>query len=60
MVKEARILIMQLEPYFMSNPEWYYFDEKEWMYKLTEKAPEKARESYKEFYEEEARYGTGG
>lgn len=38
------------EPYFMSNKEWYYFDEKDFCYKLTEKAPKKARESYEEFY----------
>lgn len=37
------------KPYFMNNAEWYYFDEKEWCYKLTEKAPEKAKESYEEY-----------
>lgn len=45
---------MQVEPYFMKNPEWYYFDAEEWKYKLTDKATEKAKKSYKEFYEEEA------
>lgn len=39
------------EPYFMSNEEWFYFDEKDFCYKLTDKAPEKAKESYKEFYD---------
>ena len=39
------------EPYFMTNEEWFYFDEDEWCYKLTEKAPEKAIKSYEEFYE---------
>ena len=39
------------EPYFMTNEEWFFFDEDEWCYKLTEKAPEKAIESYEEFYE---------
>ena len=39
------------EPYFMTNEEWFYFDEDEWRYKLTEKAPEKAMKSYEEFYE---------
>ena len=39
------------EPYFMSNEGWYFFDEDEWCYKLTEKAPEKAIKSYEEFYE---------
>ena len=38
------------EPYFMTNEEWYYFDENEFMYKLTDTAPEKAVESYEEFY----------
>lgn len=41
-----------LEPYFMKNKEWYYFDEKEFCYKLTDKAPEEAKKSYKEFYAE--------
>ena len=40
-------------PYFMSNPEWYYFDEEEFKYKLTEKAPKKAVKSYNEVYEED-------
>ena len=37
-------------PYFMENEEWYYWDEKEWKYKLTDKAPQKAIDSYNEFY----------
>lgn len=40
------------EPYFLKNEEWFYFDEIEFRYKLTDKAPEKAKESYKAFYEE--------
>lgn len=40
------------EPYFMEKKEWFYFDEDEFCYKLTDKAPKKARESYKEFYSE--------
>ena len=40
------------KPYFMENKAWYFFDEEEWMYKLTDKAPEKARISYEEFYKE--------
>ena len=39
-------------PYFMENEEWFYFDSSEKIYKLTDKAPKKARESYKEFYSE--------
>lgn len=38
------------KPYFMSNEEWYYFDDVEFCYKLTDKAPEKAKKSYAEFY----------
>ena len=38
------------KPYFMENEEWYYFDEEEFRYKLTDKATEKARKSYKDFY----------
>lgn len=38
------------EPYFMKDERWFYFDEKNFMYKLTENAPEKARKSYEEFY----------
>ena len=40
------------EPYFMKNKDWFYFDEKEFRYMLTEKAPEKAVESYEEYYKE--------
>ena len=43
--------MMKLEPYFMKNEEWYYFDEKDFMYKLTNKAPKEAVKSYKEFYD---------
>lgn len=39
-------------PYFMTNEKWYYFDEKEWKYKLTKEAPAKAVKSYKDFYRE--------
>jgi hypothetical protein len=49
--KEGGILMLP-EPYFMTNKEWYYFDEEAFMYKLTDKAPKKAQESYKEFYDE--------
>lgn len=38
------------EPYFMSNPEWYYYDEKDGCLKLTDKAPEKAKKSYIDHY----------
>lgn len=38
------------KPYFMNNEDWFYFDGAERRYKLTDKAPLKAVESYKEFY----------
>lgn len=40
----------QDKPYFMNNPKWFYFDEEEWKYFLTKEAPQKAKDSYEEFY----------
>lgn len=40
------------KPYFMYNEEWYYWDKKDWKYKLTDKATEEAKKSYEEFYKE--------
>lgn len=40
------------EPYFLKNEEWYYFDEENFKYMLTEEAPPEAIASYKEFYSE--------
>ena len=37
-------------PYFMTNEEWYYYDEEEEIYKLTDKATQKAIDSYNEYY----------
>lgn len=42
---------MRDKPYFMENPDWYYFDENEWCYKLTDAAPPDAVDSYREFYD---------
>ena len=51
MVRKAGVLMtIPDEPYFMENKEWFYFDGNSFEYKLTEKAPPKAVESYKEFY----------
>lgn len=41
---------MKKEPYFLGNGDWFYFDEQEFRYKLTDKAPEEAVRSYEEFY----------
>lgn len=38
-------------PYFMKNEEWYYYDYESLKYKLTDKATDKAKKSYEEFYE---------
>ena len=38
------------KPFFLKNKDWYYYDEKEQTYKLTDKAPSEAIESYEEFY----------
>lgn len=38
-------------PYFMENEEWYYFNGERFV--LTDKAPERAKESLKEFYKDE-------
>lgn len=40
-------------PYFMQNRDWYYFDGERFV--LTDKAPEEAKKSLAEFYEEERR-----
>ena len=44
--------MIQTVPYFMKDKSWYVFDpdDDERAYKLTDKAPKKARESYEEFY----------
>ena len=39
-------------PYFMENEEWYEYDWKNKKYILTDKAPEKAKKSYEEFYKQ--------
>ena len=38
------------KPYFMENENWYFFDENEFIYKLTDKATKKAQKSYLDFY----------
>ena len=36
----------------MEKEDWYRFDEKEFKYVLTDKAPKKAVDSYNEFYKD--------
>lgn len=45
-------IVFAEEPYFLTNEEWYYYDEKEGCYKLTDKATAEAKKSYEEFYKE--------
>lgn len=53
MVERKGVLNMRTLPYFMTNEDWYYHDEEEFKYKLTNQAPQKAIDSYNEFYEED-------
>jgi hypothetical protein len=46
------VIILIDMPYFMENEEWFYFDPKKQRFVLTENATEKARKSYREYYEE--------
>lgn len=46
-------MIRQDYVYFFKNEDWYYWDEQEWKYKLTDKAPPLAVISYHEFYKKE-------
>lgn len=43
-------MVLIEKPYFLTNKKWYEYDEKEKKYILTSKAPQKAKESYNEFY----------
>lgn len=36
------------KPYFMSNKDWYYVDDN-WQIRIKKDAPEKAKESYREW-----------
>ena len=45
-------MIILEKPYFMTNKTWYYFDYNTDRYELTDKAPQKAKESYKEYYKD--------
>lgn len=52
--KEAKFKIKELQSKicFMTNAEWFYFDDKEQLFKLTDKAPQEAIDSYNEYYRE--------
>lgn len=38
------------KPYFLTNPEWYIFDEKNCRYILTDKATDEAKKSFDDYY----------
>ena len=44
--------------YFLKNKEWYYFDIEKCCYKLKPDAPQKAKESYKEYCDDLKRANT--
>lgn len=43
-------MVLVEKPYFLTNKEWFKYDKNSKKYILTDKAPEKAQKSYKEFY----------
>ena len=43
-------MLIDKKTYFMSNKKCYCYDVKNFRYKLTEKAPQKAKESSNEYY----------
>lgn len=47
--------LMTGTPYFMTNEAWYYHDDKEWKYKLTElgKSIPEVVKSYEEYYKDD-------
>ena len=45
-------------PFFMTNPNWFYFDGEK--FRLTEVAPKEAHESIEEFYKDEDEMLKGG
>ena len=45
--------MLQEQPFFMTNKEWYYHDKKKNKFFLTDKAPKEAQDSYKKFYAED-------
>ena len=45
-------MLIAKEPYFMENKDWYYYGVKTGRYKLTDKAPQKAVDSYNKYYKQ--------
>ena len=47
----------KVEPYWHKNKEWYYYDVKERIFKLTDKAPQQAKKDYNEYYKNQKKTG---
>ncbi len=45
-------MLKEKMPYFLNNKDWYYYDVENGRYKLTDKAPKKAIDSYNSYYKE--------
>lgn len=45
----------KIEPYWHKNKDWYYWDKEKRKFKLTNKAPQKAIDSYNEYYKERSK-----
>lgn len=50
MAEKGGLLMTVEKPLFMNNATWFYFDETDFCYKLTDKAPAEAKKSYDDFY----------
>lgn len=43
-------MLIEKMPYFLKDKDWYYYDMENGKYKLTNKAPQEAIDSYNEYY----------
>lgn len=46
-------MAFKFKPYFMQDKKWYFYNEEEKKYELTDEAPEEAVKSYIDFYQED-------
>lgn len=47
------------QPYFMTNKEWYKYNQAKGMYELTDKATTQAKLSYQQFYKQQGKMFEG-